>query len=389
VEDRIQIFKPWFEDEEYEALREPLETGWVGPGRKVEEFEQRFAEYIGVKHAIALNSCTAALHLALLVNDVEGGDVLTTPMTFVASNHAILYAGARPVFCDIEADTLNIDPREIEKRITPDTRAIVVVHYGGHPCDMDPILAIARQRGLKLIEDVAQACGGTYRGRKLGSLGDIGCFSFESKKNLSTGDGGMLVTDDDAVAARVRKLRWMGISRGTWERFNTDSPNRAWEYDVEEVGFKYGMNDIAAALGLVQLNKLERANQMRRQVVQRYRDAFAEVEGIEPLAQREYGQNACYCMVIKLDDRDDLCDYLAEYDIESGVHFYPNHMLPIYQPYKPASLPVTETAWQRILTIPLYPHLTTEQQDRVIGCVVKFRAEHGLIAAAPQRAVGG
>lgn len=371
---RIQIFKPWFEEAEYAALRQPLETGWVGPGPKVKEFEARFAAYIGVKHAIALNSCTAALHLALLVSEAQGREVLTTSMTFVSTNHAILYAGGRPVFCDIEPDTLNIDPRQLEQRITPDTRAVIAVHYGGHPCDMEPILDLARRHDLKVIEDVAQACGGTYRGRRLGSLGHLGCFSFESKKNLSTGDGGMLVTDDDAVAERVRKLRWMGISRGTWERFHNGHPGRAWEYEVEEVGFKYGMNDIAAALGLVQLDKLERANSMRRRLVQRYRDAFASLEGIEPLAQRAYGQSACYSMVVKLAQRDALCDYLLTCDIESGVHFYPNHFLPVYRPYHTAPLPVTEAVWQRILTLPLYPHLTEGQQDRVIAGIEHFLA---------------
>ena len=254
---RIQLFKPWFEAAEHEALRQPLETGWVGPGPKVKEFEQRFAEYVGTKHAIALNSATAALHLAMMVSEVKDREVLTTSMTFVSTNHAILYAGGRPAFCDVEADTLNLDPSDLERRITPQTRALVAVHYAGQPCAMDELMAIARRHQLVLIEDAAQACGGTYGDRRLGSIGDIGCFSFESKKNLSTGDGGMFTTNDDWVAERVRKLRWMGISRGTWDRFQSGQPGRAWEYEVEEVGFKYGMNDIAAAIGLVQLDKLE------------------------------------------------------------------------------------------------------------------------------------
>ena len=389
TEETIQIFKPWFEEEEYEALREPLATGWVGPGPKVREFEERFAAYIGVEHAFALNSATAALHLAMLATGVKGRDVLTTSMTFVSSNHTILYAGGQPVFCDIEADTLNVDPGEIEKRITPNTRAILVVHYGGHPCDMDPILDLASRRGLEVIEDAAQACGGSYRGRKLGSLGFIGCFSFESKKNLSTGDGGMLVTDDDAVAERVRKLRWMGISRSTWERFSDGQSSRSWEYDVDEVGFKYQMNDIAASLGLVQLGKLERANASRRRLVARYEEAFAAVAGVEPLAQREYGENACYHMVVQLDDRDALHDHLAAHNIQSGVHFYPNHLLPIYQPYDTHPLPVTARAWQRILTLPLYPQMSAAEQDRVIDAVRSFAESQRVTDQLPQRATGG
>jgi len=370
----IQIFKPWFEEAEHEALREPLQTGWVGSGPKVAEFEKRFAEYIGVEHAIALYSASAALHLAMLVAEVGDRDVLTTPMTFVSTNHAILYAGGRPVFCDVEADTLNVDAKELEKRVTPQTRAIVVVHYGGHACDMDPVVEVASRHNLVLIEDAAQACGGSYKGNKLGSLGDIGCFSFESKKNLSTGDGGMLVTDDGAVADRVRKLKWMGISRGTWERFSSGQAGRSWEYDVEEVGFKYQMNDIAAAIGLVQLGKLEIANQLRRRRVRRYEEAFAEVAGVEPLAQRPYAENACYHMVVQLDERDALCDFLEGRNIQSGVHFYPNHFLPVYQPFRGGPLPVVERVWQRILTLPLYPQMTDAEQDRVIDGVRSFAA---------------
>jgi perosamine synthetase len=383
LSDTIQIFKPWYGKAEHEALRAPLESGWLGYGEKAREFEKRFAEYVGVKHAIALHSCTAALHLALLVSEVEGHEVLTTPMTFVASNHAILMAGGQPVFCDIEEDTLNIDPADIERRITPQTRVLLAVHYGGHSCDMDALLDIAERHDLLLVEDAAQACGGSYRGRKLGSLGHIGCFSFESKKNLSTGDGGMLVTDDDAVAERVRRLRWLGISSDTWSRFNNGHKGRAWEYEVEEVGYKYCMNDIAAALGLVQLEKLDRGNQMRRQLVQRYHDAFADVEGIEPLAIKEYGESACYSMVVKLEQRDALCDFLQERNIQSAVHFRPNHLYPVYAAYRSDRLSVAEAVWQRILTLPLYPHMGEANQDRVIEGVKLFVEGQRVDFAAP------
>ena len=389
MSDPIQIFKPWYGEAELEALRPSFESGWLGYGEKAREFEKRFAEYIGVKHAIALHSCTAALHLALVVSGVEGRQVLTTPMTFVASNHAILIAGGHPVFCDIEEDTLNIDPADVERRVTPETRVLLAVHYGGHPCDMDALLDIAERHDLLLVEDVAQACGGSHRGRKLGSLGHIGCFSFESKKNLSTGDGGMLVTDDDAVAERVRRLRWLGISSDTWSRFNNGHQGHAWEYEVEEVGYKYCMNDIAASLGLVQLEKLDRGNELRRQLVQRYHEAFAEVEGVEPLALKEYGESACYSMVVKLDKRDALCDFLQTCDIQSAVHFRPNHFYPVYAPYRPAQLPVTETVWERILTLPLYPQMGEENQDRVIESVRRFAARQRVGFATAQHALGG
>ncbi len=387
--DTIQLFKPWYEESEHEALRQPLQTGWLGYGPLSREFEERFAEYVGVKHAIALNSCTAALHLAFLVSDVAGGEVLTTPMTFVASNHAILLSCARPVFCDIEADTLNINVDDAERRITPQTKAILAVHYGGQSCRMGELRALADRHGLLLIEDVAQACGATYGGKMLGSFGKIGCFSFESKKNLSTGDGGMLVTDDDALADRVRKLRWLGISRDTWSRFNNGHVGRAWEYDVEEIGFKYCMNDIAAALGLVQLGKVERGNELRRQHVRRYHRALEALDGIEPLVLNDYGQSACYSMVIRLDEREALYEFLVDRGIESAVHYYPNHLLPVYAPHCAEPLPVAEREWLRILTLPLSPHLRPDQQDRVIAGLVEF-AERRRDTDQPvaRRAVG-
>ncbi len=373
--ERIPISRPSFGAEETEALRHTLASGWVGMGPKTVEFEQKFAAYMGVEHAVALNSASAALHLAMLAAEVEGQEVLTTAMTFVSSNHAILLGGGRPVFCDIEADTLNISPQEIRKKITPTTRAIIVVHYGGHACNMDPIMELAREHGLWVIEDAAHACGGLYRDRKLGTIGDMGCFSFQATKNMTTGDGGMLATNDATLAARVRKLRWMGISRPTWERFQPGKPRRVWMYDVEEVGFKYEMNDVAATLGLVQLAKLEQANQQRRRLVERYREAFAGIDGIEFTPAKPYACNACYNAVLKVDAeiRDELCGFLDQHGIDSNVHYYPNHLLPLYRPYT-TRLPVTEAQWPRILSIPLFPGLRLEEQDQVIECVREFVA---------------
>ena len=382
--DRIQLFKPWMGEEEYAALREPLETGWIGSGPKVLEFERQFAEYIGVKHAVALNSGTAALHLAMLVSGVEDGEILTTSMTFVSSNHCILHAGAEPVFCDIEPDTLNVDVNGLEAAITDRTRAILVVHYGGHPCDMDPVLELASNYGLKVIEDVAQGCGGSYRGKKLGSIGDIGCFSFDSRKNLTTADGGMLTTDDDIVAERIQRLKWLGISRGTWQRYK-DRPS--WDYgEINELGFKYLMNDIAASIGLVQLSKLNCGNDMRRTLYERYREAFAGVDGVDLLATRDYGQSACYCAVIQVDNRDEVHEFLADNGIDTAVHYLPCHHYPIYSRYNKRQLPVTDSLWQRILTIPLFPGLTTGQQDRVIEALKRWVSR---ACENRDRAIGG
>ena len=382
--DRIRLFRPYFGEEEFAALKDTLESEWVGRGPRSIQFEERFAEYIGVDHAVALNSATAALHLGLVCAEVEGQEVLTSSLTWVSSSEAILLAGGRPVFCDIEPDTLNISVEDMARKITPTTRAIVVVHYGGHACDMDPILKLASDHGLTVVEDAAHGCGGQYKGRQLGSMGDIGCFSFQATKNMTTGDGGMLVTNDGALADRVRKLRWCGITKPTWERFRPDQIKRSWVYEVAEVGYKYEMNDLAAALGLAQLDRLEACNSRRRELMARYREALDDVEGLAFLTNRDYAVSACYNAVIQLEERDELYAFLDEHDIDSNVHFYPNHLLQIFRPYT-TRLPVAEEVWQRILSVPLYPGLTDVQQDRVIDRLRAFVAgEAGRSSGAAQ-----
>ena len=368
MQNRIPLFKPTFGDAEKAALCDTIDSEWVGRGPRSIEFEGRFAEFIGVDYAVALNSATASLHLGLLCAEVEGQEVLTSSLTWVSSTQSILLAGGRPVFCDMEPDTLNISVEDVERKITPTTRAIVVTHYGGQSCDMDPILKLAADHGLTVVEDAAHGCGGTYRGRQLGSMGHMGCFSFQATKNMTTGDGGMLVTNDRAIADRIRKLRWCGITKPTWERFRPNQLHRSWLYEVEEVGWKYEMNDLAAALGLAQMDSLEANNQRRRELMARYREAFAELPGVECLAARDYAVSSCYNAVVQVDDRDALYAHLDASDIDSNVHFFPNHLYKIFRSYT-TRLPVAEAVWQRILSIPLYPKLADEQQDRVIAAV--------------------
>ncbi len=367
----IPLFRPSYGEEELEALREPLKTGWAGLGPKTEEFEERFAQYIGVRYAVGVNSGTAALHLALKVMGVEGHEVITTPMTFVSTNHAILYNNAIPVFTDIYPDTLNLDPDQIRRNITPRAKAIVVVHYGGHPCDMDPIMEIARSYGLRVVEDAAHGCGGEYKGRKIGSLADIACFSFHAVKNFATGDGGMITTNDPEIYERLKKLRWLGITKHTWARVEKDQ-RYFWSYDVEELGFKYHMNDIQAAIGLAQLTKLERNNQRRREIVKKYDEALADLEGIETPTVKDYAKSACHNYVIKLDGRDILSTYLREKGISTGVHYVPNNLYPMYKGFgKPT--PVADAIWKKLLTIPLYPDLTDEELGKIIGSIKTFK----------------
>ncbi len=368
----IPIFRPTFDEAELEAVRAVFASGWLGLGPRTAEFERRFADYIGTQHAVALNSATAALDLGLRVLDVRGGEVITTPMTFVSTNHAILYNGGEPVFADIEEDTLNIDPRSIERNLTDRTRAIVVVHYGGHACDMDAIMELARSRNLPVLEDVAHGCGGSHRGRRLGSIGALGSFSFHAVKNLATGDGGMLTFSDDAFDGRLRRLRWCGISKDTWDRSVVDR-QYSWYYNVEELGFKCHMNDIAAAIGMVQLAKLEANNARRKAIVAYYDERFADLGWLETPIDKAYADSAHHLYVVRLDRRDDLIAHLRDRSVSAGVHYLPNHLFALYRGYR-ADVPVAEQVWKRLVTLPLYPGMTDMDVERVVEEVRGFSA---------------
>ena len=367
----IPVFKPSYGKEELEALKEPFGTGWIGLGPKTEEFEKKFAEYIGVKYAVATNSCTAALQLAMKMMGVEGYEVITTPLTFISTNHAIIYNNGIPVFADIYPDTLNINPDEIKKLITDRTRAIVVVHYGGHACDMDFINEIAKKHNLAVIEDAAHGCGGEYKDEKIGSLGDIACFSFQAVKNLTTADGGMITTDDPEIHGRLSKLRWLGISKDTWAREEKDR-KYSWYYSVEEVGYKCHMNDVAAALGLVQLKKLDRMNDRRRQITEKYNKGLADLNWIETPTVKSYVKSACHNYVIKVEERDRLNIYLQKKGISTGVHYIPNNHYKMYKNCR-GQTPVCEEVWKKLLTLPLFPDLKDSEVDMIIETVRRFK----------------
>lgn len=369
----IPVFKPSYDNKEIEAVTEVLKSGWIGLGPKTKEFEEKFADYIGVKYAVAVNSCTAALHLALVTLGVEKLEVITTPMTFISTNHAIRYVNAIPVFADIYPDTLNINPGSIVNAVTPTTKAIIVVHYGGHACDMDVINQIAKHHNLLVVEDAAHGCGGEYKGRKIGSLGDIGCFSFHAVKNLATGDGGMITTNNEDVYKKLQKLRWLGITKGTWQRDHANA-GYSWYYDVEELGYKYHMNDITAALGIVQLEKLDDMNNRRRDITAMYNKAFADVDWIETPTVMDYAKTACHNYVIKVDDRNALNVFLKDRGISTGVHYIPSNHYEMYKNCQ-GETPVCEEIWTRLLTLPLFPDLTDSEVNMIAETVKEFRNE--------------
>lgn len=369
LQEEIPVFRPTYDEREVQAVRECLERGWTGCGPRVKAFEETFANYIGVKHAVAVNSCTAALHLALMSLIEEGDEVITTPITFVSTNHAILYNKGVPVFADVQAGTLNLDPDDVERKITPKTKGIIAVHFGGHACDMKRLREIASKHHLFILEDVAHGCGGEYGGQKLGTFGEIACFSFQAVKNLATGDGGMIVTNNEKIASQLHKMRWLGISKDTWDR--NEAGRYSWDYDVVGVGLKYQMNDIAAAIGLVQLEKLEQMNEARAERAMVYDHAFRALREIEPLSTLENVKHARHNYVVYAERRDELMSFLKERGIATGVHYRPNHHYSVYKKF-PAKVPVCDEVWQKIVTLPLYPALTSEQQKHVIDSIRAF-----------------
>lgn len=367
----IPVFKPSLDHEEWHALKEPLEKGWLGLGPKTKEFEEKFADYTGAQFAVGVNSGTSALHLGFAVLDIAGGEVITTSLTYVATNHAILYCGGVPVFADVEEDTGNIGVEDIERKITPRTKAICAVHYGGHPCDMDAILELGQKHGLPVLQDSAHACGSKYKGRPVGSFGPINTFSFDPVKNLATGAGGMVTLQDATLDKRMRKLRWLGHSRPPG--VPAEAGQMDYYHETEEVGFRHHMNDLSAAIGIVQLRKLEKHNERRRQIAATYTDAFSDLGWVTTPVLKDYASTSQHKYVIRVpaEDRDQLILHLKERGVGSHVHFVPTHLHPAYQRYR-TSLPVTERIWKTFVTLPLFPTLTENEIEQVIEGVRSY-----------------
>lgn len=374
---KIPLFRPYMGREEERAVVATLRSGWITLGPKTEEFEKMFAKYVDAKHAVAVNSGTSALHLALLVNDIGAGDeVITTALTFATSAEVVLYVGAKPVFADVDPRTLDISPEAIEKKVTKKTKAIMVVHYGGQPCDMEAINKIAKKHKLIVIEDAAHAAGSSYQGKKIGSGPNMACFSFHAVKNLATGDGGMITTNSDELDKRLRGLRWFGISKSTHER-ETKGGYR-WDYDINYGGFKYHMNDIAASIGIEQLKKLDKTNEKRRKIAVVYDKAFKDSSMVHPIEQLP-GRTSSrhnYCVILDPSiKREQFIEYLSEQGISTGVHYKPLYHHLRYKKYGSAKdTPVAESLWPHILLLPCHPSMTEADARRVAKAVLAFKA---------------
>jgi perosamine synthetase len=359
----VPLLRPLICEEAIRAVGDVLRSGWLGLGPRTAEFENAFAKFVGNRYFVGLNSCSAALHLALHVLDLpEGTEVITTPITFVSTNHAILYERCKPVFADVQADTGNIDVESVATKITERTRAIIAVHLNGYPCDLDELYALARSAGLPVIEDCAHACGASYKGNRIGSHGELHAFSFHAVKNLPMGDGGGLVVRDEKIDARLRRLRWLGIDKDTFHRI--DGALYSWNYDVSEVGYKYHMNDIQAAIGLAQLLRLDVDNARRAEIVSRYRGGLAGVPGVKLLQQHNDRISSNHLCCILVENRDNLVLKLKEAGVETGVHFRRNDLYKMYR--HDESLVNADQFWRSSLSLPLHLLLTDEQVDYVI-----------------------
>lgn len=380
--DFLTFAPPSIGDEEIAEVVDTLRSGWITTGPKTARFEQEFARYLGAPGALAVNSCTAALHTALLTAGIGPGDeVITTPLTFAATANVIEHVRARPVFVDVDPETLQIDPDRLEAAVTPRTRAIIPVHFGGHPADLDAVDTIASRHGLLVVEDAAHALPARFRGRLIGSRGNPVAFSFYATKNLTTGEGGMLTADPEFLErARIASLH--GMSHDGWKRY---AEGGHWFYEVLLPGFKYNMSDIQAAMGLAQLAKLERHQARRRAVVHAYQAAFTGHDAFELPVERPEVEHAWHLYVLRLQPgvlrigRDRFIQELTQRKIGTSVHFIPLHLHPYYRDtygYAPDAYPVARSNYERMLSLPLHPGLSEADVEDVVGAVLDIAEEY-------------
>jgi dTDP-4-amino-4,6-dideoxygalactose transaminase len=376
--------RPDVGDEEAAAVAEVLRSGWITTASKTKEFEQRFAEYVGAGHALALSSGTAAMHVALAAWGIGPGDeVITTPNTFCSTVHVIVQQGATPVLADISADDYNLDPDRAAERVTPRTKAIVVVHLAGLPCQMGRLLGLAHTHDLKVLEDAAHATGTQVGTRRVGSMGHATAFSFYATKNLTTAEGGMLTSNDAEFIDQARLWHLHGLSRDAWKRYTAEA---AWRYDVLVPGFKDNMTDVQAAIGLVQMDKLERNLARRAEIACRYTQAFSQLPELIPAPEAHPGDRHAhhlYILRLNLDrlriGRDRFFEELKARGIGASVHFIPVYHLSYYRQHfdwRPGDFPVTETVFDSCLSLPCYPRMTDADVERVIAAVSEIVERH-------------
>ena len=375
----LPLALPWIGEREKQLVLEALDSGWITSGPKAHALAEGVARLAGARHGLVVNSCTGALHLALAALGVGPGDeVITSAYTFVASANVIEHVGARPVLVDVEPDTLCLDPAAVAAAVTPRTRAIMPVHYAGHPCEMGPLLELARRHGLWLVEDAAHALGASWQGKPVGSIGNVTAFSFYAIKNLTTGEGGAATTDDTSLSERMALLSLHGMSRDAWKRYEASG---AWHYEVTAPGFKYNLSDILAAVGLGQLERFPEFQRRRAQLVARYDALLAEIPEVRRPRARPGVVHAWHLYPVALElerltcDRARLIEELRAENIGTSVHFIPIHFHPYFRAtlgLQPGAFPVAEDAYRRAVTLPLFPRMTDRDVEDVVTALHKI-----------------
>jgi dTDP-4-amino-4,6-dideoxygalactose transaminase len=375
---RVPFHRASIGEEEVQAVSEVIRSGWLTMGPKTFDFEKEFARYVGAQEAIAVSTGTAALHLALEAAGVGSGDeVLLPTTTFTATAEAVIYTGARPVLVDVDPPSMNIDPEDAARRITTRSKAIIPVHLAGQPCDLQPLHVLARGHNLRVIEDAAHALPSKYQDRNIGQISEFTCFSFYATKTLTTGEGGMITTNNPDAAERMRLMRLHGIERDAWKRYRGDG---SWFYRVLEAGFKYNITDIQSAMGLVQLAKCDAMRQQREDVAARYLEAFSTCEElINPIVSDDRRTSwHLYILRLRLDrlsiDRNSFVESLARQGISCSVHFIPLHLQPFYQEafgYQPGDFPVAESEYRSCLSLPIFPGMSDAEVKHVISGVFR------------------
>lgn len=372
----IRLFKPYLGSEELENVKDAFDRSWVGLGPRVNEFEAEWQKFVECKLAIGVNSATAALHLALACFGFpEGKKVLVPSLTFSATASAVLYNSLIPVFVDSDPVTLGMNLDDLEKKYTDDCVAVIPVHYAGHPVPMERLVPWARSKNLKIIEDCAHTTGPVYKGTRLGTWGDIGCYSFEEKKLMTTGDGGMMVTNDPELFKDVKAMRWVGIDKDNWKTaqsyvdVNRDAYH--WFYELNVLGYKYNMNDLAASIGLAQLKKLPEMNRRRGECIKQYMSELAGLNGVAPMLPFEPDKYVYQMFGVRADRRDDLILFLKTKGIATGCHYTPLSIQPLFKPYA-YGCGFVEKEYEKLITLPLHAELTPEEVSYITSAIKEF-----------------
>lgn len=375
---KVRLFKPWVGKEEISNIKKVFKNAWLGYGSEVYKFEKKFAKFIGTKYAVAVNSGTAALHLALLCNNFKKNkEVLVPSITFSATAASALYCGLKPKFVDIKKEDLTIDFEDIKKKYTKNCVALICVHMGGHPAQMEKIRPWAKKKRLLLIEDSAESCGSIYKGKKLGTWSDISCFSFEEKKIITTGDGGMICLNDKEKYKKIKSLSFHGWNIDPWQRHlmffrKKNKFSKHWKYEIENLGYKYNMNDLTAAIGLAQLKKINLFNKNRNLILKKYLNGIKDLKHIKAVFPYDLKNGSYWLFSVKTKFRDELINFLKKKNISTAVHFVPLPMNKLYKNYNNNSLKNTKNIWKEIVSLPFFPDLENKKIEHITNCLRSF-----------------